>query len=195
MDDEKLDGRVTMSIWFVATISVSVLILYAAWFSFNDGLGLSTSAGPWGEFGDFVGGVLNPLIAFSAFFWLATSVRLQKAELTATRKTLADTLKAQEAQAATVLVSTKLQYLSIQIGALDSQIQSERAYVNQLIQQAQVHGAQYTGRFQAPSATKLGKDEKLDTLLPSLTSMIDALSTQRDDFVTAAKKVAPDLTT
>jgi hypothetical protein len=92
------------------------------------------------------------------------------------------------AQAGTFLVSTKLQYLSIQIGALDSQIQSERAYVNQLIQQAQVHGAQYT------VINKLGKDEKLDTLLPSLNSAIDELSTKRDDFVAAAKKVAPDLT-
>jgi hypothetical protein len=97
MDDEKLDGRVTMSIWFVAAISLSVLVFYAAWFSFNSGLGVSKNTGAWGEFGDFVGGVLNPLIAFSAFFWLATSVRLQKAELAETRKTLADTLKAQEA--------------------------------------------------------------------------------------------------
>jgi hypothetical protein len=113
MKDEKLDSRVTKSILIVAVISVCVLIFYAAWFSFSNGLGLSKDAGTWGQFGDFVGGVLNPLVAFSACFWLATSVRLQKAELNATRKTLADTLEAQEAQARTVLLSTKLQHLSI----------------------------------------------------------------------------------
>jgi hypothetical protein len=185
--DEKLDSRVTYSIRLVAGISACVLIFYAAWFSFNNGLELSKDAGIWGQFGDFVGGVLNPLIAFSAFFWLATSVRLQKAELNATRKTLADTLETQEVQAKTVLLSTKLQHLSIQIDALNSQIQSERVYVNQLIQQAQIHGTKYT------VINKFGNDEKLDTLLPSLNLTIDALSDQRDDLVALAKKIAPDL--
>jgi large-conductance mechanosensitive channel len=189
MDDENLDTLAQRSVWFVIVLTVLLTVFYGIWFVGFNGQRLAKDAAAWGQFGDFVGGVLNPVIAFAAFFWLAKSVRLQKKELDKTRKTLADTLAEQKEQAKTVLVSTKLQYLNIQIASINSQIQNERAYINQLIQQAQTNGTAYT------VIDKLGEYKKLEVLLPSLNSAIDALSSERDKHVKLAKEIAPDLTT
>lgn len=50
----------------------------------------------WGQFGDFVGGIMNPLVAFAAFFWLTQSVKLQKQELADTRRELKASADAQQ---------------------------------------------------------------------------------------------------
>ncbi len=137
--------------------------------------------------GDFIGGFLNPIIAFSAFYWLATSVLLQKTELADTRKSLEASQKAQEEQAKTFLTSTKLQYINIQLEATNSQILAERAYINQLIQQAQVHGVQYT------VVTKFGLDEKLAKILPELNKELELLSSKRTQLMKQAEEIAPDI--
>ncbi|EJE52167.1 hypothetical protein PMI14_03145 [Acidovorax sp. CF316] len=58
----------------------------------------------WGQFGDFIGGFLNPLVAFAAFYWLTQSVKLQKKELVDTRAAL-------EEQAEAAAASVRLQAL------------------------------------------------------------------------------------
>lgn len=42
----------------------------------------------WGQFGDFISGLLNPIVAGFAFYWLTRSVTLQKDELMATHQEL-----------------------------------------------------------------------------------------------------------
>jgi len=49
----------------------------------------------WGAFGDFFGGILNPIVAFGAFYWLTQSVKLQKIELAETRRELEKSADAQ----------------------------------------------------------------------------------------------------
>ena len=64
-----------------ALLSVAVVGLAALYFWYF-GVYLkqepAIDASKWGEFGDFFGGILNPLVAFAAFYWLTQSVKLQK---------------------------------------------------------------------------------------------------------------------
>lgn len=63
--------------------------------------GWSKSPDAWGQLGDYIGGLLNPLVAGFALMALVVSVRLQKAELTATRKELENSRVAMQEQAKT----------------------------------------------------------------------------------------------
>ena len=63
--------------------------------------GWSKSPDAWGQLGDYVGGLLNPLVAGFALMALVVSVRLQKAELAATRKELEISRLAMQDQATT----------------------------------------------------------------------------------------------
>lgn len=67
----------------------------------------------WGQFGDFVGGILNPVIAFGALFMLTISVLIQKTELAETREQLTESKKAQEEQARMQLLSATIAAKSI----------------------------------------------------------------------------------
>jgi Putative phage abortive infection protein len=73
-------------VWFVLAGAFVFLIL-AYWYSFSK-YGWSTNPDAWGQFGDFLGGVLNPLVSLAALFALVISVRMQRAELRDTRSEL-----------------------------------------------------------------------------------------------------------
>jgi hypothetical protein len=63
--------------------------------------GWSKNPEAWGQLGDYIGGLLNPLVAGFALMALVVSVRLQKAELAATRKELENSRLAMQEQATT----------------------------------------------------------------------------------------------
>jgi hypothetical protein len=77
---------------------VGVPTVYFVWFFIINEMELSIDPSYWGTFGDFFGGILNPIIAFCAFFWLAKSIRIQKQELEETRETLKESGKTQKKQ-------------------------------------------------------------------------------------------------
>jgi hypothetical protein len=52
----------------------------------------------WGQFGDYLGGVLNPFFGFFGFICLLYTIKLQKQELKQTTKELAKSAKALELQ-------------------------------------------------------------------------------------------------
>lgn len=52
----------------------------------------------WGQVGDYLGGIMNPIVAGCALFALALSVRIQRAELKETRDVLAEQSKTAESQ-------------------------------------------------------------------------------------------------
>ena len=58
----------------------------------------SENTGSWGTFGDYVGGILNPVIAAFAFYLIAKTYELQKTELEETRKLLKVSTDAQNKQ-------------------------------------------------------------------------------------------------
>jgi hypothetical protein len=76
--------------------------------NFNDRL--SSDNQVWGTFGDYIGGILNPIIAAFAFYLIAKTYELQKRELVETRNLLE--------------ISTKAQKQQIQLAALTSLLNS-----------------------------------------------------------------------
>lgn len=71
--------------------------------------------GNWGAFGDFVGGLMNPLVAFAAFYWLTQSVKIQKQELAEVKMAAQDSAKSQEKMAQASQDSMRLQACTIVI--------------------------------------------------------------------------------
>lgn len=187
MNVDNLERRVRQSKLFVTAVTIIVPLTYILWFWFANNDSISNDSEKWGQLGDFIGGIANPIIAYFAFYWLATSVLIQKTELVETRKSLEASQRAQEEQAKTVLISTKLQYLNINLETLNSQINAESSYVNQLTQQSQIHGSMYT------ITTRSGDQRKLNEVLPELNRQISTLSKRRDLLISQAEIIAPDL--
>lgn len=71
----------------------SALVTYAAYFIYFHGT-VSAEHDTWGQFGDFVGGVLNPIIGFLAFWLLLVTLILQNKELQNSSRELAKSAKA-----------------------------------------------------------------------------------------------------
>ncbi len=151
MDIENIEKSVKFSRRLVTSIFIITLASYIGWFFLSQGQFLSVKSADWGAFGDFVGGLLNPLIAYSAFYWLTVSVIVQKRELAETKQALIDSSKAQQEQvkmqAAQVQVqkelmiaqkeqvtevyrSSAIEVISIRLREFTMKLESEHSYRN-----------------------------------------------------------------
>lgn len=93
------DGLVKFVSWtpFIAgTVLLVLVVAYIVTFYQN---GWAKDPDTWGQLGDYIGGLLNPLVAGFALLALVASVRLQKAELSATREELKESRQAMQEQA------------------------------------------------------------------------------------------------
>jgi len=126
MSNQSLDLQVKRSIWILLAMLAAAILVYAAWFGGLHGRGISEDPGNWGEFGDYIGGFLNPIIAFGAFYWLASSVSIQKKELQETREALKSTQEAQASQARSTLLAAHLQNLNLKIQKALSDLDYQR---------------------------------------------------------------------
>jgi large-conductance mechanosensitive channel len=90
-----------------------VLVIYVSKFHYP----LSKTHADWGTFGDYFGGILNPIIAAFAFYLIAKTYELQKRELEETRKLLKVSTDAQNQQiklaALTASLNSNLTNISI----------------------------------------------------------------------------------
>ena len=89
MEDESISGQPSsvkikfgILIFIVVTIIVVVIGIYI--YHFNS-YAISTKPQDWGPFGDFLGGVLNPILAFCSFIALLYTIHIQQNELALTR--------------------------------------------------------------------------------------------------------------
>lgn len=92
----QLERKVSRWKWCVAGFAVALVATYLIYFGVHLKQSAATDANTWGTFGDFVGGLMNPVVAFAAFFWLTESVKMQKQELADTRHELANATAAQQ---------------------------------------------------------------------------------------------------
>lgn len=92
-DLEKIDQDISLHRILVFLIIIVVLFFYLIML---DRIKISSEVQNWGTIGDFFGGILNPIFALFAFYWLTYSVRLQIKELKETRNELKKAAKAQE---------------------------------------------------------------------------------------------------
>lgn len=108
VNELKLRKAVKRSRAIAVTIFSLVLLIYAFYYFIlpvvqetawcTSFLKTSDHYEKWGQFGDYVGGILNPVLAFFAFYWLTQSVMIQSVELAATRRALLDSNEAQKKQ-------------------------------------------------------------------------------------------------
>lgn len=73
----------------IIATSCIVIVLSAYFLSFDGGL--TTDHDKWGMFGDYVGGTLNPILAFLSFLALLFTILLQSKELKISNETLRET--------------------------------------------------------------------------------------------------------
>jgi hypothetical protein len=80
-----------LSFIFIISFMVGILIVFSYWMQFHVRLGRTLSDDPavWGQLGDYVGGILNPVIALAALLLLAIGVRIQNQTLREAREQLA----------------------------------------------------------------------------------------------------------
>lgn len=106
---------------FLAVISfIFILVVFGLYMYNFSYLGLSPNQEDWAQFGDYMGGTLNPMLAFFAFIGLLYTIRIQssalqmsKDELEATRKELKESRIAQQKQSESLELQNKATQLQI----------------------------------------------------------------------------------
>ncbi|HCM0840930.1 TPA: hypothetical protein N2779_004452 [Vibrio parahaemolyticus] len=136
MDSNSIDKKVQVTQWAALFVLVLSVAVYIYWFWYVNGQGISTDSTVWGAFGDFVGGLLNPIIALSALYWLTVSVKVQKQELAEARESLIDTVRGQKQQTKLLMLSSQMNALSKEVDSLNVDLASEYAFRQHLIAQA-----------------------------------------------------------
>lgn len=101
MSFENVEKSVRRSTIFAAIIIIIIPSSYIFWFYLKNDYSLSLDSSVWGSFGDFIGGILNPLMALLAFYWLTQSVLIQKRELQDTKNALVSSSESQQQQVMT----------------------------------------------------------------------------------------------
>ncbi|MCC7596743.1 hypothetical protein IGS61_04550 [Janthinobacterium sp. FW305-129] len=75
--------------WAAILVVVISLVLLGLYFKQFGALGLSSDNGHWGTFGDYFGGVINPIVGMLTVFLVLHSIRIQRRELRASLDELA----------------------------------------------------------------------------------------------------------
>lgn len=122
-------------------LGLTLTTAYLIYFGMVLGQIPAQDAEKWGQFGDFVGGLLNPIVAFAAFYWLTQSVKIQKQELYETKQALQDGAKAQKetAEAQKEAVHQQKETAKAQMEAAQAQQQSAKC--SALLLRASIHEA------------------------------------------------------
>ncbi|WP_054772556.1 hypothetical protein [Methylogaea oryzae] len=88
--------------------------------------------------------MLNPIIAYLAFYWLTQSILLQRDELSATKKALEESAKSQEKQEQHASKTAKVNALSTLINAHNNDISNLRSNMEFLSNQLSQSGPIYS---------------------------------------------------
>lgn len=94
MKHERTLRTLNLTLSIIITIATISIITY--FYKFNGALAEKQET--WGQFGDFIGGTLNPLIALAALIALIKTIKLQAEELSNSSEQLKKTAAAMELQ-------------------------------------------------------------------------------------------------
>lgn len=145
IDIGRLQRRVDLSAFVALVIFALVVAVYIYKHWWIQGGSLADSPDIWGQFGDYIGGLLNPLLAFLAFYWLTQSVLLQKEQLLEAREALEKGREEQKNQA-------KITSRSFELDALNSLI----LFYNNDIARLEAEVADVQGQIDKAGEEKLG---------------------------------------
>jgi hypothetical protein len=93
--------RITILIGIIFAVSIAVFVAaFSVWVDFKQGGAVAgvTDNASWGAYGDYLGGVLNPLFAFGSFIVLIATIVVQTMELQATREEMQNSVEALRSQ-------------------------------------------------------------------------------------------------
>lgn len=138
---ESLERSIQSSFRLVTSLAIISVLAYALWFFVIQGVPISKNTSAWGEFGDFIGGLLNPVVAYFAFYWLTRSVILQKEELLETRIALEESALSQSRHAAAAEQSLRIAAMTALLNATVVEIQTLRDQAGALVEQSSKHPA------------------------------------------------------
>ena len=86
---QALSRKTKISLLVILAAIAFLAFSYFVWFGIINQLDAARlTPAAWGEFGDFVGGIANPLVALFALYWLTESIKVQRQELADTRSIL-----------------------------------------------------------------------------------------------------------
>lgn len=132
---EVKDSRlVKLEILFIALLIALVVGAYI--FNFRN-YEISGNPESWGQLGDYLGGVLNPLVAAAALIYLIRTFELQKTELRETRDALKESASAQQDLCDQQKRNVEVQEKKINIDSISARISS----INTDLRQLNVHRA------------------------------------------------------
>lgn len=131
--EKKEWGKSPSSYKAAVLLIIVTLISYVVWFAFMQDQTLALKTETWGQFGDFFGGVSNPIIALLTLYWVMRAVKLQSEELRETTKTLKEAAAAQEESARTQKGSAETQIINTSLTALTAQLRILQSDIDQLL--------------------------------------------------------------
>jgi large-conductance mechanosensitive channel len=147
--------------------------------------GFSKDNGVWGTFGDYVGGILNPIIAAFAFYLIAKTYELQQKEL----KELTDAQKKQITLAAlTALLNSNLTRIGMleseKFSLLNGKVPEPEGHASQSNEDSPefLNGVREVLESNSPMARKAYRIRDIVNEINSLTEKNNSLTKQIEDF-------------
>lgn len=170
MQTETLETRINWWKWGIASFGAVLITTYFGYFGLYLQHPPALDADKWGQFGDFFGGILNPLVAFAAFYWLTQSVKIQKTELELARKAAEESSLALKQQ---VLVSRE----SVNLAAATALLNTHQQEIDGRQQQiSAVQALIGSGQYMTPTQRAVHL------------ALINQLSAQRDLLISEREK-------
>ncbi|WP_394538814.1 hypothetical protein PRJ39_25190 [Lysobacter enzymogenes] len=124
---DQLHAQVKRSTNFAVAVFLIVVASYLLWFAVYKQRAPSDDPALWGQMGDYVGGILNPLIAFLAFYWLTKSVLLQRQELQETKAALKESAASQAKQERHAACAARISALSSMLTSANADVAAIRS--------------------------------------------------------------------
>lgn len=175
MDIDKLQRRVNWTTGFALVIFSVVILAYVIKIYWLSGGSLAGTPDVWGQFGDYFGGLLNPLIAFLAFYWLTQSVLLQKQELAETKDALKESAESQSKQVLLAKKTAEINALSAILASCNSDLARFREDSKFVLEQLMSLG-DLPGYIRMPDGRFSRKENAEHFVAEREASIIDALA-------------------
>jgi len=145
-DVNKLEDSVKKSRLIALSLILIVLGVYFFWFFIFLGKPFSENTIEWSHFGDYVGGLLGPLFALLAFYWLTNSVLIQKEEMEATRNVMGVANSLSSKQCVLIRKQNGLQAINMEVTSINLELESEYNYRDLILSQMKI-GSKNEGRL------------------------------------------------
>lgn len=109
--DQQIAIRRSELVWkFAATVAALVLLSYIVFFYLYNSFEFGGTQ-EWGEFGDYFGGILNPVIGLATAYLVLETIRLNKIEFEKSRHYLAEQITIIQRNASIEIQDRRLQHL------------------------------------------------------------------------------------